>query len=484
MKPLSQIRPSQIRLSKKRLAHLVLSLLLVPGTGVCVAQEMGPIDLDMFSTTRQPPVNPLPGDDIKPSLQTGRDVPSISGSIRSDAPAVSGATAPESTFSPLLPDSQGSKISKPATSFDANQSATTSVMTSSPESVVYEDGSFDGQYEGEVYEGVVGGEVYETHSVLGLSAIGFERNYGDDRLLSNNFTDRGDTLTTGDADHNRIGGFETYLNCRSSSGVGWEFRYFGLDPSDNTATLGSDPSTVLVGLNDIATAPGDPSVATIFANGNFHSLTRESSIYNFEFNFLRNRSDIQWFNGRLGNVETMTGFRYIDFDESLEYASASDTGTGPRNVAFNSSVENRLYGMQTGARSEFCLFNRLSGSISGKLGLFYTDSEANRTLSGSFANGSAYSPRIINGSTTATDYNFNASDNGASFLGELDLGLIYQLSQAQRLRFGYRTIGISELAFASNNIPDDVANVMRLQEVNNDQSLRLRGIYFAYELAF
>jgi len=338
------------------------------------------------------------------------------------------------------------------------------------EGQVYEGEVYEGEIsDGQVYEGVVESTLYQTSSVIGLSALGFRRNYGDDVLLSNGGDD---ALTTGDADHRQIGGFEAYFQVRASTGVGWEFRYFGLDPSGNTAVVGSSPTTVLVGLNNIA------------EQGNFHALTRESSIYNIEFNVLRNRSDAGWFNGILGNLETLVGFRYIDFDESLQFNSGSDSGTGPTSLAFNSSVENSLIGGQVGGRSEFNVYNKLGASIGTKFGLFYNSSNANRSITGNFADGSTFDPNIVNGSTSISGFDFGSSESDASFLAEIDLGLIYQFSQSSRLRFGYRRIGISGVAHASDNIPDDVSNVDQLQETNDSGNLRLRGIYFSYELGF
>lgn len=462
------------RLTKTCLTALLCSAALTHALSENAAAQQGSstrgtkIDLRDFVQLDDLPVNPLPGDSpLTGSSNSVLEIP--------DGPEIG---RPRSTSSRSgTTTSANAGVAKPPTSIN---NATGSGTANDSEDVFYEDEVF----ENEVYEGVVEGEIYEVHTVLGLSALGFRRNYGEDRLLSNNFTERGDTLTTSDADHGQIGGFEAYLNCRSSSGVGWEFRYFGLAPSENTATLGNDPSTVLVGLNDIAVAPGEQSVADIFAAGNFHTVTRDSSIYNFEFNFLRNHANIGWFNGILGNTETIFGFRYFDFDESLQYASSSDSGTGPRTVSFNSSVENSLFGLQTGGRSEFNLFRRINGSVGLKLGAFYTRARSNRSINGRFADGSDFDPSIQNGTSGVNGFDFSSGENDVSFLAELDLGLIYQLNQSSRLRFGYRRIGISGLAFASNNIPDDLADIAQLNETNDSQALRLRGIYFSYELAF
>jgi hypothetical protein len=469
------------RLTKTCLAALLCSTALNHALpNVATAQQQSSsnesrINLRDFVQMDDLPVNPLPGE--SESAGSGsRNIPS--------GPVLSRPGTESTRRSTALPQAveNTTTVAQPPSAIEGSSVEGSSVDA---KTVSAGDSYFDEEvYDGEVYEGIVEGEIYDVHTVIGLSALGFRRNYGEDRLLSNNFTDRGDTLTTSDSDHGQIGGFEAYINCRSSSGVGWEFRYFGFAPSENTATLGNDPTTVLVGLNDIAETPGGPSVADIFADGNFHSVTRDSSIYNFEFNFLRNHNNIGWFNGILGNTESIVGFRYFDFDESLQYASGSDSGTGPRSVSFNSAVENSLFGLQVGGRSEFNLFRKINGSVGLKVGGFYTRARSNRSITGRFADGRAFDPSIQNGTTSVNGFDFSSGENDISFLAELDLGLIYQLSQSSRLRFGYRRIGISGLAFASNNIPDDLANTAQLNETNDSQALRLRGIYFSYELAF
>jgi len=459
----------------------VLAICMQGTTTPLYAQELDLPGIGDLNAGIDLPTNPLPGGPLSSALPK---IDSPQGSLRGEViKALTPADVPTPVSQSILAEptptlsgsSTRSTIVEGAASVDGDSGA------------LFDESSFyDEVYEGEVvdgqvYEGVVESTLYQTSSVIGLSTLGFRRNYGDDVLLSDG---QGDTLTTGDADHRQIGGFEAYFQVRASTGVGWEFRYFGLDPSGNTASLGNSPSTVLVGLNNVAEAVGDPSVADFFAQGNFHALTRESSIYNFEFNVLRNRSNIGWFNGMMGNFETLVGFRYIDFDESLQYNSGSDAGTGPRSLAFNSSVENALIGAQVGGRAEFNVYNKLGASIGTKFGMFYNNARANRRITGNFADGSTFDPNIVDGSTSILGYDFGSSEGDVSFLAEVDLGLIYQFSQSSRFRLGYRLIGVSGVAHASDNIPNDLSDVSQLRQTDDSGNLRLRGIYFSYELGF
>ena len=483
------------------LAFAVAAVYLQGHSSPLYAQGSGLKSLGDLNAGVDLPANPLPGGPLSV------DLPKIDSSAASLRGEVIKALTPDDGLGPIAPgpiqpspaQPPQSILAEPTPAISGSSSRRGSIAeSSSPVSgdseVLFDESAFDDEvyqgevtegevyegevYDGQVYDGVVESTLYQTSSVIGLSTLGFRRNYGDDVLLSNGGDD---VLTTGDADHRQIGGFEAYFQVRASTGVGWEFRYFGLDPSGNTASLGNNPSTVLVGLNNVAEAVGEPSVADFFNQGNFHALTRESSIYNFEFNVLNNRSNASWF---LGNLETLVGFRYIDFDESLQYTSGSDAGAAPRSLAFNSSVENALIGGQVGGRTEFNVFNKLGASIGTKFGLFYTNARANRRITGSFADGSTFDPNIVDGNTSISGFDFGSREGDASFLAEVDLGLIYQFSQSSRVRLGYRAIGISGVAFASDNIPDDLSNVNQLQETNDSGNLRLRGIYFSYELGF
>ncbi len=466
------------------LAFPFLAVCMQGTTTSLYAQDFEPLGIGNPNAGIDLPENPLPGGPLS------SDLPKIDSSAASLRGEVIKAVKPADA--PSLTQPSQSILTEPTPVVAGSSTRTGPIAegtgsTNTDSDVLFDESSFDDEayqgqvYEGEVYEGVVESTLYQTSSVIGLSTLGFRRNYGDDVLLSNG----GDAvLTTGNADHRQIGGFEAYFQVRASTGVGWEFRYFGLDPSGNTASLGNSPATVLVGLNNVAELAGDPSVADFFAQGNFHALTRESSIYNFEFNVLTNRSDVSWLNGMMGNFETLVGFRYIDFDESLQYVSGSDAGTGPRSLAFNSSVENSLFGAQVGGRSEFNVFNKLGASIGTKFGLFYTNARANRKISGNFADGSTYDPNIVDGSTSILGYDYGSSEGDASFLAEIDLGLIYQFSQSSRFRLGYRAIGISGVAHASDNISADLSDVSQLQQTDDSGNLRLRGTYFSYELAF
>ena len=86
-------------------------------------------------------------------------------------------------------------------------------------------------------------------------------------------------------------------------------------------------------------------------------------------------------------------------------------------------------------------------------------------------------PYINSGAYVNTPYVFGSEDNDFAMLGELDFGVIYQMTCNTRLNFGYRGLGIAGIALAPNQIPYDFQDVREINQVNTDGSLILHGAY-------
>jgi hypothetical protein len=109
--------------------------------------------------------------------------------------------------------------------------------------------------------------------VLGITVPIFDREFDGDRLFSVNPADLTQTLRSNNADPNGTSGIDINLARRSSTGWGFEARYWGLYSSAATSVLGGNPTTVLNGLGQI----NDNGVALsdTFNTADFHQLTRD-----------------------------------------------------------------------------------------------------------------------------------------------------------------------------------------------------------------
>ena len=316
--------------------------------------------------------------------------------------------------------------------------------------------------------------------VLGINVPIFDRDFDGDRLFSFNPSDLTQTLSSNDADPDGTSGIDVTLARRSSTGWGAEARYWGLYASPATAVLGGTPTTAINGLSQI----NDRGVALsdTFNTSDFHALTRDYSFNNVELNLLRNGYTFAPL-GRGLAVEWLNGFRYMQFNESLEYAGVSSTNPIIRS-ALNSSVENSLFGFQTGGRGEWHVFDRVSFAFGGKLGLFNNHARANIVATNQNADLTFARPVISSGPNAGAEFEFGDTKNDLSLMGELNLGLVYQWTMRTRLNIGYRVLGVSDIADAEKNIPADFTNTTVLGSADTDGDLVFRGGYVGIQFAF
>lgn len=394
----------------------------------------------------------------RPDLSGGRDLPP------------NALPSAESNDFVVAPDLVPEQINKPG-----EEPAAVANSESNASSDAFVNDYFDDNY----YNAETAPPVTRTW-VLGITVPIFNREFDGDRLFSVNPADATQTLSSNDADPNGTSGIDINLARRSSTGWGFEARYWGLYSSAVTSVLGGNPTTALSGLGQIN--DNGVSLADTFNTADFHSLTRDYSFNNVELNLLRNKRNFAPL-GRCLTMERQYGLRFMQFDESLEYAGVSSTNAVIRS-ALNSSVQNSLFGIQTGCRAEWQAFNRTSLTIGGKLGLFNNHARTRIVANNQAANLDFSTPAISSGPNSGAAFDFTDRKNDLSLMGEFDLGLAYQLTRRSRLRAGYRVMGVSDIADAEKNIPADFTNATELQSANTDGDLVLRGGYVGLEFGF
>ena len=315
----------------------------------------------------------------------------------------------------------------------------------------------------------------QANYVYGISGLVFDRDYEDDVNLSTNAA--GDVLRSTDADLGAMGGVEVFLGSRGCNGIGWEARYWGLYPSDATATItGSPVVSLLPGLVDVVDPPSGANYYDIFSNGDSQTITRGNEIHNVEFNLLKNGGRYTTIRNRPAYYEMLGGFRWFEFDEDFNYCNDSTFGGHPSLTHYYIDAQNTLLGFQVGGRSEVCLGERLRFSGATKLGVYN-----NRVRRRQHINCDPDFGQIATGPYAGTVFNFNDDKNDVSFLGEIDLGLIYQFSCKSRARIGYRALGVSGVALAPDQIPLNFAYEPGLHDPQSNGDLLLHGIYAGLE---
>ncbi len=331
---------------------------------------------------------------------------------------------------------------------------------------------------GQIFNG--GRRGVNANWVVGLYAMSFARDYEDNRALS--FNPAGQTLSTNDADEGDFGGYGVSLARRTCSGRGIELRYWAFNP-DATAQLdGAAVTTVLPTLDQLQHVPSARYLDEIYNSATNHVLVRNTDINNFEVNLLNNGGSYTTRRGRAANFELLGGFRWFQFDETLSYISNNPaiTAVSPTQTTYQSFVSNDLVGFQLGARNEICLNGRWRAFGGISTGIF--NNRVNSRQRFFDQNGSV--PVLDSGISAGREFDYSDQQDQVALLGELDLGLTYNVSQRLRARFGYRTFGVAGIALAADQIPYNFTNTNRIQTANTNGSLLLHGGYVGLEACF
>lgn len=331
-----------------------------------------------------------------------------------------------------------------------------------------------------------------VYSTVGASALLLNRNTGTNRDFSTNGA--GDLLSSNNAESDVLAGIDVFLARRNSAGRGWEARYFGLYPEDESIQIGNNATNLIPGLNQLgaaitgtgptATVSGD-SVGDLFDRADTHVLTRQTELNNLEFNLLKCSAP----RFRAASTEFLFGFRYFQFgetllNEALNVPNGDPIFVGPNSIGYSSAVENNLVGLQIGARSDYRLRNRLMMHVGIKAGAFNNRVNTRQRVDYRMPDGSIANPTVAGGTLSGRLFDIGTEEDVKSLLGELDFAVSYQLSSSSRIRVGYRALGVTDIAFASNQIQDDFTDASGLSRPTTDGDLVLQGGYAGIEFAY
>ena len=347
-----------------------------------------------------------------------------------------------------------------------------------------------------------------VNTTIGANGLYFNRDYEDDRLFSASRFANERGLFSNDADHDDFGGYEVFLNRRNANGNGLEARFFDLEPSSATATLGGAPFTTLsggggsfgpgqfltgVGVPDVNFGGGfvqDVTAADVFNFADVHQVTRETSIQNIEFNLLRlgRIGQRQRGVGRTVSHESLVGFRYFRFDESFNYsAQVFRPGTIASDLSradYLNEVTNSLYGIQIGGRTEIGFLRRFSVIATTKAGFFNNNFTNNQNVNFSPRGAATETAQILDGQFAGQPFDTEGEDNDFAMIGEFDVGVTYQMFRNSRLRVGYRAIFVTDVALAVSQTETLFSDLNAVQSPTDNDDLFLQGGYFGAEFAF
>lgn len=301
-------------------------------------------------------------------------------------------------------------------------------------------------------------------------------------------------LDARDISMNWSGGFEVrvgkYFNCGQNA---VEVVYWGLFPSDEEATI---RNTDVVGnlesrLNFDALEAFNPDTGLVEQVSNWvdgadtHRIRADYSIHNLEVNLMN-------YSGCVGygacrprfHFNWGIGFRYFKLDEDFQF-SAKETLTGydyddsADQIDYISEVENNLLGLQVGGTGRYYINNCWSLMVGAKVGVYNNRINHNQCV---HIGGDVV--QVIGGPHAGENYDVESSKDDVAFLGELNIGLNYQISCCWSISAGYRMLGAAGIATATGQIPWSMDDKTDAALINSWDSLFLHGGYAGVEFNY
>jgi hypothetical protein len=132
-------------------------------------------------------------------------------------------------------------------------------------------------------------------------------------------------------------------------------------------------------------------------------------------------------------------------------------------------MENTLYGVQFGGRADYSLLCNLRVYAAPRFGVYLNHIEHRSALyshAGEFA------------------FDIRSDKDDASFLGQLDLGIEYQVTSRLRAFAAYRAVAVSGLGLSVDQIPYQQDDLVGIRNIDTNADLILHGAMAGAELRF
>jgi hypothetical protein len=211
-------------------------------------------------------------------------------------------------------------------------------------------------------------------------------------------------------------------------GDGWETRYFSL--------LGGRKQAVATGVNNVA-LPGDLGLASIdFFGVEQIGVDATGDLHSIELNRCRD-----W-----GGFTFLAGIRYLRLYDRMTFTS-DDTETDTFAV-YDLKTANNLFGAQLGLRHGADI-GRFHWQVDAKAGLY--------------GNAATHSQVVVDFPNPDPPFFLREwcprSRGGAAFIGELEFGLSYAITDNWSARAGYRMLWVEGVGLPANQLNfNDVAS--------------------------
>ena len=180
---------------------------------------------------------------------------------------------------------------------------------------------------------------------------------------------------------------------------------------------------------------------------------------------------------RGGRVKDLPGVRYHIIRGTLDTAGTAN---------FEDNVTNNLVGVQFGFDAAYNICNGLRVFITPKVGIYnnFMDSTFHARLDNGTTGVSYYKDPV--GLTIPTSYSPapHGTENGISFLTQIDVGADYQITRNWSIRAGYRVVAITGMALADDQFPQYMCDIPEMRRIQDSACLVIHGAFAGVTYCF
>jgi len=258
-----------------------------------------------------------------------------------------------------------------------------------------------------------------------------------------------------------------------------EFIYWGVYGIGSSATATASPPTI----DAIPQAPGvtvGGTPASAFLTGAAaQQISRSDLVNDVEINWLYSLWERPEFlsqdpaaPSRRINLIWLAGFRFFELEDVLTQTSFPAPGT-PGTLDLGVATNNNLYGAQVGAKLDWRLLSRLRLSAVPKF-LIAGNSITNTTT---LASGAGTQAVFASGAPV----NVHSTLGVFSWLGSVDTGVAWDVTDHWTLSLGYRVVGVGNIAQADGQWPATITGPASVSGIDAGSSTIIHGGFAGFE---
>jgi hypothetical protein len=253
-----------------------------------------------------------------------------------------------------------------------------------------------------------------------------------------------------------------------------EFIYWGVYQLGGSAGVTSSDAIDAIPQAPGVTVAGQPATAFL-TNLAGQQISRSDVINDIEINWVYSLWDRPEFlpRERAVNLMWLAGFRFFQVGDQLMLQN--ETGNSSLgDLDFNVATNNNIYGAQVGAKFDWRFLPALRLNIVPK---FMIGGNAITNTSGLMQPDGAYGTFTADGSPAKVHSTLGVF----SWLGSVDTGLAWDVTDHWTLSLGYRVVGVGNIAQADGQWPTSITSPESLSGVAAGSSTIVHGGFAGFE---